>query len=531
MKKRKYDLGGFLQQALPTALNFIPGGQMLSPFLQQAFTQEPKSYTPRPAVTGSPFGKMFNGGPLLPTAQESTYVAPRPFLPKLPITPQVDPNLQVQQMRTANQYNPSTGLGKFDANGGTGKVKSKDRFREREFGGFINDGFKQYHSGSHASGNDTSIDNFGNVTSDGVAEIQNKENMYKGFVYSDTLKNPETGNTFNVDAMKINKKYPNARLSDSDKQTLDLELSRLQKLNSLQKDKSDRKMAYGGLIKPPQMPYTDPMDAYNQAEELVNYRMPELEKLPQVTGLPKFELPKFTGTTTGITDITNPNNMKGNTSPLDVIGLGFKGAALLGSINDALTPAEYEKPVLPDYGKADKYMRSANIDYTQAKQDSLGVSNQQSNAIRSMSGNASQYLSRQSGRLAQLQDAVSRINERQALDQSQLNLQKGQYEANKAVDNANRLYQNRVDNLQNQAASRMFDRSLASDFSQIGTQFGEEARAQQAIANNEDLTKFTNSQIIAALNSKYGNFQLSPDIIEKFKQGEINIDQLLKFKK
>lgn len=143
MKKRKYNLGGFLQQALPTALNFIPGGQMLSPFLQQAFTQEPKSYTPRPAVTGSPFGKMFNGGPLLPTAQESTYVAPRPFLPKLPITPQVDPNLQVQQMRTANQYNPSTGLGKFDANGGTGKVKSKDRFREREFGGFINDGFKQ----------------------------------------------------------------------------------------------------------------------------------------------------------------------------------------------------------------------------------------------------------------------------------------------------------------------------------------------------------------------------------------------------
>lgn len=110
-------------------------------------------------------------------------------------------------------------------------------------------------------------------------------------------------------------------------------------------------------------------------------------------------------------------------------------------------------------------------------------------------------------------------------------MQKGQYEANKAVDNANRLYQNRVDNLQNQAASRMFDRSLASDFSQIGTQFGEEARAQQAIANNEDLTKFTNSQIIAALNSKYGNFQLSPDIIEKFKQGEINIDQLLKFKK
>ena len=131
-------------------------------------------------------------------------------------------------------------------------------------------------------------------------------------------------------------------MSDSDKQTLDLELSRLQKLNSLQKDKSDRKMAYGGLIKPPQIPYTDPTEAYNQADELVNYRMPELEKLPQVTGLPKFELPNFASSTTGTVNMTNPNNMKGNTSPLDVIGLGFKGAALIGSINDALTPAEYE---------------------------------------------------------------------------------------------------------------------------------------------------------------------------------------------
>lgn len=582
MKKRKYNNGGMLQQLLPSALSLIPGGQLLSPFLQMAMenNNQPKAYTPKPQMGSNPFGQMFNGGPIIPMApmaQESTYVQPRPFLPVLPIVPpanyQATDQYQNQQMRSANTYNPVTGLGKYDMSGGTGKVKSRDRFREKAEGGFINDGFTQYSSGSHASGNDTQIDQYGNPVEQGVASIQNKENMYKGFIFSDTLKNPETGNKFNTDAIKINKKYKNARLDDITKSTLDFEMNKLQVLNQEKINKKESKMARGGYINPPQMPYGDPQQAYNEAWQF-NYGedpnaiqpigldptvmqngqiMTDRSIVPQVPTLnlrsgvnstgnkPLLSLNQtFTNTPVLEQQGSTANQLPAgttvsNTTPrglgtLDAIGLGLKGAALVGSISDAVTPALREPLITPDYSRADQYMQSANIDYSQSKQDSIGVSNIASNNIRSMSGNAGQYLSRQSGRVAQLQDSLSRISEAQNNAQSQLNLTKGQYESNKAIDTANRQYQNQQANYQNDAQSNLFDRTLSADLSQIATQFGQEARAQEAIANNRDLTNFTNSQIIAALNSKYGNFQVSDDIVEQFKSGKIGIDELLKFK-
>lgn len=245
MKKKKYDNGGLLKELLPSILGLIPGGNIVNTGLSlfNQLDNQPQAYKPVPVLSSNPFGREL-GGPILPIAQESTYVQPRPFLPQLPVVQPIDPNLQVQQMRASNQYNPITGLGVYDANGGTGKVKSKDRFREKSKGGtIVNDDFKQYNSGSHKSGNDTEIDQFGNPVSNGVAAIQNKENMYKGFILSDTLTNPETGNKFNVDAMKINKKYPNARLSDIDKNSLDFEMNKLQVLNQEKIDKVESKKA------------------------------------------------------------------------------------------------------------------------------------------------------------------------------------------------------------------------------------------------------------------------------------------------
>jgi len=579
MKKRKYNNGGMLQQLLPSALSLIPGGQLLSPFLQMAMenNNQPKAYTPKPQMGSNPFGQMFNGGPIVPIqpmAQESTYVQPKPFLPVLPIVPpanyQATDQYQNQQMRSANTYNPVTGLGKYDMSGGTGKVKSKDRYREKAEGGFINDHFTQYSSGSHSSGNDTQIDQYGNPVEQGVASIQNKENMYKGFIFSDTLKNPETGNKFNTDAIKINKKYKNARLDDITKSTLDFEMNKLQVLNQEKINKKESKMARGGYINPPQMPYGDPQQAYNEAWQF-NYGedpnaiqpigldptvmqngqiMTDRSIVPQVPTLnlrsgvnstkPYYgePLPTFSSAvnntqTVNSPDVTPanlPTSERSGLGTLDAIGLGLKGAALVGSISDAVTPALREPLITPDYSRADQYMQSANIDYSQSKQDSIGVSNIASNNIRSMSGNAGQYMSRQSARVAQLQDSLSRISEAQNNAQSQLNLTKGQYESNKAIDTANRQYQNQQANYQNEAQSNLFDRTLSADLSQIATQFGQEARAQDAIANNRDLTNFTNSQIIAALNSKYGNFQVSDDIVEQFKSGKIGIDELLKFK-
>jgi hypothetical protein len=111
--------------------------------------------------------------------------------------------------------------------------------------------------------------------------------------------------------------------------------------------------------------------------------------------------------------------------------------------------------------------------------------------------------------------------------QSNLNLQLGQYEQGKAQTNAELLYRNQQNNQMNEANSRLFDRSLASDLASIGTQFNNNANQLKAIQNNNDLSKFNNSQIIMYLNNKYPNVKVTPDIIEKLKAGK-SIDEILK---
>jgi len=143
-----------------------------------------------------------------------------------------------------------------------------------------------------------------------------------------------------------------------------------------------------------------------------------------------------------------------------------------------------------------------------------------------MSGNAGQYMSRQSSRLAQLQDSLGKISEAQNNAQSQLNLTKGQYESNKAIDTANRKYQNEQNQQMNDANTRLFDRNLASELSSIGSSFNQASNAQKAIQNQTDLSKFNAQQIIMFLNNKYPNVKVTPDLVEKLKSGA-NIDEIL----
>lgn len=550
MKKKKYNNGGeLLQQLLPLAASFIPGGQIAAPLIGGVMNQlmQPEKLTPPTAqqvnYSTNPYGKLAFGGPIDPLnmmARETTFVKPNPFI--VPVSPDVA--LGIPQMPAPNFLNAPMW------NDGTvpNKSKSKDRFREKANGGnLINDGFKQFDTGSHASGNDLTVDQFGNPTNNGVAEVQNQENMYNNFVLSDTLTNPKTGNKFSTDAKNINKKYEKARLYDDSKNALDFEMNMLQALNQSKINKMEsRQMAQGGPLDTPKsnsiydMGYTvDP-----NTERFMT--IPNDGDFMNLTLSPDPQLPMIdTNYGTSINNL-NPVNQNqnilakpitqvipGNTNSmngLDAIGLGLKGVALAGSISDAFKPAEVENLQLPDYSQADRYMREATVDYSQSRQDAVGVSNMASNNIRSMSSNPSQYLSRQSARLGQLQDVLSRIGEQQTNANSQLNLTKSQYNANKSIDNTNRFNQNKINNQQNQAAANSFDRSLMSDLSMIGTQFGEEARSQKVNQNNREINMFQNNQIIAALNASNPNWQLDPNIIANLKAGNIDLDSLLKYK-
>lgn len=547
MKKKKYNNGGeLLQQLLPLAASFIPGGQIAAPLIGGVMNQlmQPEKLTPpvtqQVNYSTNPYGKLAFGGPIDPLnmmARETTFVKPNPFI--VPVSPDVA--LGIPQMPAPNFLNAPMW------NDGTvpNKSKSKDRFREKANGGnLINDGFRQFDTGSHASGNDLTVDQFGNPTNNGVAEVQNQENMYNNFVLSDTLTNPKTGNKFSTDAKNINKKYEKARLYDDSKNALDFEMNMLQALNQSKINKMEsRQMAQGGPLDTPKsnsiydMGYTvDP-----NTERFMT--IPNDGDFMNLTLSPDPQLPMIdTNYGTSINNL-NPVNQNqnilakpitqvipGNTNSmngLDAIGLGLKGVALAGSISDAFKPAEVENLQLPDYSQADRYMREATVDYSQSRQDAVGVSNIASNNIRSMSSNPSQYLSRQSARLGQLQDVLSRIGEQQTNANSQLNLQKSGYEQNKAVDSANRRYTNQQNNQMNSAASNLFDRNLSAELSQIGSTFNQISNSQRFIANQADLSKFNNAQMMLFLNNKYPNVQVTPDMIDRIRAGE-NIDNIIK---
>jgi len=430
-------------------------------------------------------------------------------------------------------------------------------------GGLINDGFTQYNTGSHRSGKDLTVGTDGLPDPNGENSVQNKENSYKigsrQYVMSDVLKNPKTGNPFNVDASNINKKYPNARLQPDQRTALDFEMKELAALNDSERIKVDMKnkkqKAYGG--------YTDNGDPVIppsanlmwQAQSVFPTTLPTLEPKPvqsmgitqapqQDTGLPT-DTTSFGNeiklgsniTDTYVPDRGDPTAIDTKAQSNDILGaktanniaLGLKGAALIGSIGDALTPAEKERLITPDYAKSDKYLQSANIDFTQARQDAQGVSNIAAGTNRSLSSNAASFQGREQARLANLSDQLGRIAEQQNLAQSNLNLTKGQIENSRAVDLTNRKYQNQQNQQMNDASARLFDRQLQSDLSQIGSSFNQYAESQKMIKNQKELNQFQVSQTLAILGNKYPNFKLDPQIVEKFKNGQIELDQFLQY--
>jgi len=448
-------------------------------------------------------------------------------------------------------------------------------------GGFINNGFKQFSTGSHASGNDQPIDQHGNTNSNAVATVQGKENSFlidgKPFIMSDTLPNPTTGNTFNVDAAKVNNQYKKAAYLPEDKNALNFTMKKLATLNNAMRamTESSKQMAAGGFPGDPvrnkpwvdangvvhQPDVTDPSiinndlnvpkanDPFNiktNADYLPgNYTTDDSSDLATVStnyGTPLQTGNNLAEVTTTKHRSSDPTRFEGtidrsasaagalDSRGANAIALGLKGAGLLKSVFDAAAPAEVEQPILPNYNKSDAYIKSANIDYTQAKQNALGISNIAGNSNRSLSTNAAQFQGREQARLANLQDAVGGISQQENNARSALNMQRGQYEQGKALDIANRLSQNRIDNQMNAANSRFAGEKLFSELSSIGTEFNQYAETQKEIQNNKELQNFYTTQGLALVNSRTSNFQLAPDIVERLKSGKATIDDLVKVK-
>jgi len=476
-------------------------------------------------------------------------------------------------------------------------------------GGLIQDGFKQYNTGSHKSGKDLVVNSNGIPDQNGTNAVQNKENTFKikgqPYVMSDTLVNPNTGNTYNMDARKTNNKFKGSRFYTDEKNSLDRTMSELSKLNDISRTVAEfacggsmKKKMYGGPTDPPSQESTmvkprpvagmmtspiDPLISLNRgaANKFVNNFNPTYEKpisatlsknfrygehaaggildngdplvppsdninwlsqsmegdrllynnpLKQLNISSQPKVPSLVKQAARPLDRLVPNTTEQNPAqPYNGIALGLKTLALGRSVFDALQPAEKENLIKPNYTAADNYIKEATIDYSQAKQDAVGTSNVLASMNRSGSSGYNQMLGREAARLGTLGDQIGRISEGQANANSQLNMTKGQYEANKAVDIANRQQQNRANNQMNQANQRGFQRDLFSNLSQIGTELNRYGEVQKVMQNQRDINQFNTNQTLALLNTKYPNLKVDPNIVQKFQNGEISIDDFLTY--
>ena len=453
-------------------------------------------------------------------------------------------------------------------------------------GGVINKGFKQYNTGSHSSGADLPIDENGNAnTANPVAAVQNKENMFKvdgkPYVMSDTLVNPETGRTFNVDAAKINAKYPKARYQEDQANALTFKMKRLASINDAIRAAEETAKSHGGYVKKmfnggnptepvrnrPYMtvdgkviqesqmttePIVDPISPNIPAarnpfsikinEDFLpgNYNVDDPDPLVMdntaVTRESEIGSPSVAPTTfdsllpteDAVKPVASERSFGLGSDAANAIAIGLKAAGLTKSVIDSFTPAENESPIIPNYQLSDNYMRQANINYNQARQDAVGASNIAGNVNRSSSNFAS-FQARESARAANLQDALSRISEAENNQQSQINMAKANYEQGKAVDTANRLAQNRINNQQNQANADFADQKLFTELSQIGTEFNKYANFKKQVANNQELQKYYINEGLAILNNKYPNFKLDSSFMTKLQSGQATADDVVKF--
>lgn len=409
---------------------------------------------------------------------------------------------------------------------------------KHEDGGTIPSGFVQYDAPSHDNGGQV-VDSQGYPTvNNAVAEIQNKENSFNNYVFSDVLENPKTGRTFNVDMSKLMKKYKNADTDLISKRSLDIEADTLAKTNDTVKAMVEQMtvpeapmMPNGGpldyLTMSPIQPIVPGLTGYTQDE---NLNLPHIQDpfetmagrpienpfdpyttAPQIntpvksTTIPVDPLQRFSNASDAPpidnTD-TQAGEPKQRSTNFNTLAAVSKGLGLANSVFNALKPAEKEQARIPDYNPADQAFDRASIDYTQARQDATGASNILANINRSTSSGFSQYRNREAGRIASLMDRVSNIGMTERNANSQLDISRGQYRADKAVDIANRQREVDVANLQNEAVKQQFSDNLFSEISQIGSSLNQYQNFKDELANRTDIATMNTNEFVALAKAK-----------------------------
>jgi hypothetical protein len=386
-------------------------------------------------------------------------------------------------------------------------------------GGVIPNEFVQFDAPSHEMGG---MD----ISQDGTlggqdANIEKQENLHKTdkpYVYSDTLKNPFTNNTFAKDAASIAKKYKNADKDNTEKAALQEELKQLRNTNDLMRQTQEsidevmrcggpvkKKMALGGdptknTFKVDPVPPEDPMGLGS----LLNIPQPigmqkPVSPLPSksfATPLPTLQKPDLTfapkSTRTEVDpDVPDPFGRRKADNLQD--------SQIVAATMDMLEPPALDPLILPDKSRSRAYMDQARIDSTQAKQDAIGQANAALQSARNNTRSSAIGQALSANVYANLQDALGRINMQEQGANSQVNMAKAQAENQMAFQDAQLRVKNIQDNLANIEASRTAKNVLASVLGDMGQR--ESIRDMRiAIAQNaKELALVSNKELMYLL--------------------------------
>lgn len=206
------------------------------------------------------------------------------------------------------------------------------------------------------------------------------------------------------------------------------------------------------------------------------------------------------------------------TNPLGSLDLGkvggiLKGVALAGSAIDAFQKPEEETLRVPDFSKGDKAYTGLGGSFDPIRNDIVQQAKSGENQIMQSSGNFGQVMSR----LNALQAGVGRnlanvgLQEKQYNDQ--IRMSKGQREDQKATITANEQIRKQTADSQNKAMKQDLVANLLQNVNNYGTEFmkqdtiAKELKSLDKQAQRDFLTQ------LSLLNIKNPNFQIDKDLI------------------
>lgn len=240
----------------------------------------------------------------------------------------------------------------------------------------------------------------------------------------------------------------------------------------------------------------------NQLPTLSNYtsNQPNINS----SDLPSYQTP-VTNRSSAPLNFTMPKMNITNGNVADVLKGGL---ALYDVAKAANAKPEIVDPRLADYNKADNQLYSQHVDLTSAKNQAQAAANQGYSQVNDASMSNSTRMARLQGVNSNLQANAGNLALQAQGMKNAINQNLGQYEGNKAVDNANRLSIADEKNAMNRAATRSASESAKQTIGSYAQDFVAKMNRDNQIKDVTNAAKLKTAEGFALLKATVNNFEL-----------------------